>query len=373
MTPSGDYYEILGVGRDAGQDEIKSAYRKAALKHHPDRNPGDKAAEEAFKKASEAYSVLGDPQKRARYDRFGTAGDMPGGGGVPWDSEVFTDFSDLLGGLFGFGDLFGGGHRGGPRAQRGADLRYDLQMTLEEAFTGREESVEIPREDPCPDCQGSGSRTGKRATCQTCRGQGTVAYRQGFFTVSRTCSHCSGTGQTIQDPCSVCRGRGRVPARKTLKVRIPAGVDSGTRMRIAGEGEAGDRGGPSGDLYLFIGVEEHPFLKREGNDLYCRVPLTFPQAALGTRLVLKTLDGEAEVMVPAGAQPGQQFRVPGRGMPKVNRGGRGDLHVIVDLQGPKRLSKEEKRLYEELLQLEKEREDQGGFFKKVFGRLADGR
>jgi len=373
MTPSGDYYEILGIGRNAGQDEIKAAYRKAALKHHPDRNPGDKAAEEAFKKASEAYSVLGDPQRRARYDRFGTAGDVPGSGGVPWDSEVFSDFSDLLGGLFGFGDLFGGGRRSGFRAQRGADLRYDLHMTLEESFAGREESVEIPREIPCADCKGSGSRTGKRTTCQTCRGQGTVAYRQGFFTVSRTCSHCSGAGEVVQDPCGACRGRGRVAAKKTLKVKIPPGVDSGTRMRITGEGESGDRGGPPGDLYIFIGVEDHSFFRREGADLYCQVPLTFPQAALGTSLLIKTLDGEVEVAVPAGTQPGQQVRVTGRGMPKVNRAGRGDLFVMVDVKGPKRLTKEEKRLYEELLHLEKDKEDKGGFFKKVFGRLADGR
>lgn len=370
MTPSGDYYEILGVAKNAGQDEIKSAYRKAALKFHPDRNPGDKEAEESFKKASEAYSVLGDPQRRARYDRFGTTAEGPSGqGGVPWDSEVFADFSDLLGGLFGFGDLFGGGRRGGSRVQRGADLRYDLTLKLEEAFAGREETLDIPREDPCGECKGSGSRTGKRITCQTCRGQGTVAYRQGFFTVSRTCSQCGGAGEVVQDPCSTCRGRGRVPVRKTLKVKIPPGVDSGTRMRISGEGEAGERGGPPGDLYIFIAVEEHPFFKREGSDLYCQVPLSPPQAALGTKLLVDGLDGELEVSVPAGAQAGQHFKVAGKGMPRVNRGGRGDLHVVVEVHTPKRLSKDEKRLYEELLHLEKDREERGGFFRKVFGRL----
>jgi molecular chaperone DnaJ len=371
MTPSGDYYEILDVQRNASQEEIKAAYRKAALRYHPDKNPGDKAAEEQFKKASEAYSVLGDPQRRARYDRFGTAGEVPSGqGGVPWDSEVFADFSDLLGGLFGFGDIFGGGRRGGARAQKGADLRYDLSMTLAESFAGREESIELPREDPCAECKGSGSRSGRRLACQTCRGQGTVAYRQGFFTVSRTCSHCSGTGEVVQDPCSTCRGRGRVPTRKTLRVKIPPGVDSGTRMRITGEGEAGERGGPSGDLYLFITVEEHQFFKREGSDLFCEVPLTFPQAALGTKVVIDTLDGEVDVAVPSGTQPGHRFKVAGKGMPRVNRSGRGDLYVVVDVQGPKRLSKEEKRLYEELLKLEREKEERGGFFKKVFGRMA---
>ncbi len=372
MTPSGDYYEILGVPKDASQEQIKAAYRKAALKFHPDRNPGDKASEEHFKKASEAYSVLGDPQKRAHYDRFGTAGGgMPPGGGVPWDSDVFTDFSDLLGGLFGFSDLFGGGRRNPHRPQRGADLRFDIRLTLEEAFLGKEENVEIPREDPCAECKGSGSKTGRRLTCQTCRGQGTVAYRQGFFTVSRTCSHCGGTGEVVQDPCGTCRGRGRIRAKKSIKVRIPAGVDDGSRLRVSGEGEAGERGGPQGDLYLFISVEEHAFFKREGADLFCTVPLSFPQAALGTQLLIATLEGEVELAVPAGAQPGQQFKVAGKGMPRIGRSGRGDLIVEAEVQSPKRLHKEEKRLYEELLKLEKDREEHGGgFFKKVFGRMA---
>ncbi len=371
MTPSGDYYEILGVPRNAGPEDIKAAYRKAAIKHHPDKNPGDKASEEAFKKASEAYSVLGDPQKRARYDRFGTAGEMPGGGGVQWDSEVFTDFSDLLGGLFGFGDIFGGNRRGGPRVQRGADLRYDLRMSLEEAFSGKDESIEIPREDPCPDCKGSGSTSGRRATCQTCHGHGTMTSRQGFFTVSRTCSHCGGSGEAVQDPCGKCRGRGRVRNKKTIKVHIPAGMDDGSRLRIAGEGEAGERGGPAGDLYIFVSVKEHPFFGRDGADLLCTVPVSFPQAALGTHLVIQSLDGDVDLPVPAGAQPGQRFRVAGKGMPRVNRSGRGDLFVTVDVYGPKRLTKEEKRLYEELQKLEKDKEERGGgFFRKVFGGLS---
>jgi len=370
MTPSGDYYEILGVPHGASQEEIKSAYRKAALKFHPDKNPGDKASEEKFKKASEAYSVLGDPERRSQYDRYGKVGNMPPGG-VAWDSDLFADFSDLLGGLFGFGDLFGGGRRGPARAARGSDLRYDLAVTLEEAFAGREESIEIPKEDPCPDCKGSGSRTGQRILCQACRGQGTVAFRQGFFTVSRTCPQCGGEGEMVRDPCPSCQGRGRVRTRKTIKVRIPRGVDSGTRLRVAGEGEAGERGGPPGDLYIFVGVEEHPFFKRAGDDLLCHVPLSPAQAALGTHIEITTLDGDERLHVPAGAQSGQRFRLAGKGMPRVGRSGRGDLFVEVSLQIPKRLGKEERRLYEELLNQERDREERsGGFFRKVFGLLA---
>ncbi len=373
MTPSDDYYEVLGVGRGATQDEIKSAYRKAALKFHPDKNPGDKASEEKFKKAAEAYAVLGDPERRARYDRYGTAGDVSPGN-VPWDSDLFSDFSDLLGGLFGFGDLFGGARGRGQRAQRGSDLRYDLSLTLEEAFAGKEEPVEIPREESCGECKGSGSKSGQRVLCSACRGRGTVAFRQGFFTVSRTCPQCGGEGEIVRDPCPACHGRGRVGTRKSIKVRIPPGVDTGTRLRISGEGEGGDRGGPPGDLYIFIGVEPHAFFKRDGEDLLCEVPLSFPQAALGTEVVISTLDGDQHLNVPAGAQQGQRFRLSGKGMPRLGRSGRGDLFVDVAIQAPKKLSKEEKRLYEELARHEKEREERGGgFFRKVLNRIADGR
>ena len=372
MTPSGDYYEILGVARNASQEEIKSAYRKAALKYHPDRNPGDKTAEEMFKKSAEAYSVLGDPDRRSRYDRFGTAGDVPSGG-APWDSDLFADFSDLLGGFFGFGDLFGGGRRGAGRSQRGADLRYDLAVTLDEAFVGKEETLEIPKEETCAECKGSGSRSGERVTCSACRGRGTVAFRQGFFTVSRTCPQCGGEGEIVRDPCSACQGRGRVRARKTLKVRIPAGVDTGTRLRISGEGEAGDRGGPPGDLYIFVAVEEHPFFQRDGEHLLCRIPLSPPQAALGSEVLITTLDGEERLKIPAGTQFGERFRIHGKGMPRLGRSGKGDLFVEITVQVPKKLTKEERKLYEELLRAEKDREQSGGFFKKVFGRLAEGR
>lgn len=371
MSPKDDYYQILGVSRGASQEEIKSAYRKAALAHHPDKNPGDKVAEDKFKKASEAYSVLGDPDKRAHYDRFGTASGF-GQGGVQWDTDVFSDFSDLLGGLFGFGDVFGGGR--GRRPQRGADLRYDLALTLEEAYFGKEEALEIPREESCGECRGSGSRTGQRITCSACRGTGTVAFRQGFFTVSRTCPQCRGEGEIVRDPCTACSGRGRRSARKSIKVKIPPGADSGTRLRIAGEGEAGERTGPPGDLYLFISLKEHPFFTREGDDLYCRIPISPPQAALGTSVVLSTLEGEEKVEVPAGTQTGHRFRLQGKGMPRLGRHGRGDLFVLVEIQTPKKLVKEEKRLYEELLKLEKEREEKGGsFFRKILGKIAEGR
>ena len=372
MPKSEDYYEVLGVPKDAAQDEIKAAYRKSALKYHPDRNPGDKAAEEKLKRASEAYSVLGDPDKRARYDRFGTAAEI-GRGGIPWDSDVFMDFSDLLGGLFGFGDFFGGGGGRRARPQRGADLRYDLRLTFEEAFFGKEQALEIPKEETCPDCRGSGSRTGQRITCTACRGSGSVAFRQGFFTVSRTCPQCRGEGEIVRDPCGGCGGKGRKAAQKTLKVKIPPGVDSGVRLRIAGEGEPGERMGPPGDLYVFLTVEEHAFFKREEDDLVCAVPVSPAQAALGTTVVITTLEGEEKVDIPPGTQAGARFKADGKGMPRMGRRGRGDLIVVAVLQTPKRLSKEEKRLYQELLRLEREREEKGeGFFRKILGKIAEG-
>ncbi len=373
MNASGrDYYETLGVSREASQEEIKAAYRKAALKYHPDRNPGNKEAEEKFKAASEAYSVLGDRERRAQYDRFGTTGDM--NGNIPWDSGLFDDFADLLGGLFGFGDFFGGGRRASRRPQRGADLRYDVHLSLEEALTGKEETLSIPKDEPCPDCRGTGSRNGQNLTCPACGGRGNVAFRQGFFTVSRTCPQCRGAGEIVGDPCRTCNGSGRTHTTKTLKVKIPAGVDTDSRLRIAGEGEAGERGGPPGDLYLFINVGEHEFFSRSGDHLHCTVPITVPQAVLGTEIVVNTLEGKEEhLKVPAGTEHGQEFKIGGRGMPRVGRSGRGDLYVAVRIATPKKLSKEEKELYQRLHDMEKDSVENGGFFKKVLQKLAEGK
>lgn len=373
MSAPEDFYEVLGVQKTASPEEIKAAYRKQALKYHPDKNPGDPSAEEHFKRASQAYSVLGDPEKRARYDRFGTAGEA--GGGIPWDSVVFEDFGDLLGDLFGFGDLFGGGRKRGRRARRGADLRYDVRLTLREALDGKEETLDLPKEEPCGGCRGTGSASGHRESCPACRGRGSVALQQGFFTVTRTCPQCSGEGDLVRDPCKGCGGRGRLRTQKTLKVRIPGGVDNGSRLRVGGEGEAGERGGPPGDLYLFLEVAPHDFFRREGDHLICAVPLSFPQAVLGTEVLVKTLEeGEERVKVPPGTAHGQRFRIPGKGMPRLGSGGRGDLFVDVMLSPPKRPSKEERRLYEELARLERESEEgAGAFFRKVVKRFSEGR
>jgi molecular chaperone DnaJ len=359
-----DYYEILGVSKTSSQEEIKAAFRKSAIKHHPDKNPGDKQAEDTFKKASEAYAVLGDPEKRAQYDRYGKAGFQ---GGVAWDSTVFEGFEDLFGSFFG--DIFGGGGR--RRPARGADLRYDLVLDFEEAFHGKEETVELPRTERCTKCHGSGSRSGERLMCHACRGRGTVAFQQGFFTVSRTCPQCAGAGEVVRDPCGDCGGTGQVKTSKSITVRVPPGVDNGSRLRIQSQGEPGERGGPRGDLYIFISVTPHGFFEREGDDLLCQVPLSFPQAALGTEVVLRTMDGEESLKIPGGTPPGKRFRLQGKGMPRPGSRGRGDLFVEAVVQPPKNLSKEERNLYTDLLRLEKDREEKGGFFRKVMSKLAD--
>jgi len=367
MSQGKDYYAILGVPRDAHPEQIKSAYRKAAVRYHPDKNPGDKEAEDMFKRVSEAYAVLGDAEKRSRYDRYGEAG-VEGAGGIPWDSAVFEGFEDLFGSLFGFGDLFGGRGRG-RRPSRGSDLRLDLAVTLEEAFEGKEAKVEIPRMEACSECGGSGSRSGNRSVCSACHGRGTVAFQQGFFTVSRTCPQCAGEGETVRDPCARCRGTGQVSGKKTLNIKIPPGVDSGARLRVSGEGEAGSRGGARGDLYIFIDVEPHPFFERTSEHLLCRVPLSFPEIALGTELTLNTLDGEEHLKIPPSTEVGKRFRLAGRGMPRLGRSGRGDLFVEVNVATPKNLTKEEKGLYKELLRLQRDREEKGGgFFSKLFSR-----
>ena len=375
-----DYYEVLGVSRTATDVEIKSAYRKLALKHHPDRNPGDHAAEEKFKESAEAYSVLADPDKRHLYDRYGHAG-LGGAATGGFDPSVFTGFEDILGGLgdiFGFGDVLGGSRRRGG-VQRGADLRYDLEISFDEAAKGSETTIQIPRQETCETCSGSGAAPGTKATtCPQCQGRGQLRYQQGFFTVARTCGQCRGTGSVISKPCATCKGSGRVQQERKLTVRVPPGIATGQRLRLSGEGEAGGPGGPPGDLYVVIHVQEHPFFHRDGNDLYCEVPLNFPTLALGGEIRIPTLEGEEPFKVPEGTGSGQSFRLRGRGMPDVTGRGRGDLFVTVKVSTPKKLTRDQKKLLEQLAtSLPKEKfeptpvnhEDKGLFdrVKDIFG------
>jgi len=344
-----DYYEVLGVERTSTDQVIKSAYRKLALQYHPDRNPGDKKAEEAFKECAEAYAILADREKRGLYDRFGHAG--VGNAGAGFDPTIFADFGDIFSGLgdvFGLGDIFGQRRRrGGP--QRGADLRYDLEITFEESAAGTETAIQIPREETCGTCKGSGAAAGTTAeTCSQCKGAGQLRYQQGFLTVARPCSTCRGTGKTIARPCATCRGAGRVGRERKLTVKIPAGIATGQRLRLYGEGEHGSAGGPPGDLYVVVHVQEHSFFQREDDDLYCEMPISFPTLALGGSIKVPTLDGREEVHVPAGTQAGTRFKVRGKGMPRVNGRGHGDLHVIARVAVPKKLSKDQKRLLEDL-------------------------
>ena len=350
MNGKRDYYEILGVTRTATEQEIKSSYRKLALQFHPDRNPGNQEAEEKFKEAAEAYSVLSDAQKRANYDRFGHAGVSGAGGPGGFDPSVFADFSDILGDIFGFGDLFGGGRRGGTRVQRGADLRYDLDLTFEEAAFGTTSKIKVPRHETCAECNGSGAQKGSGpTTCATCNGYGQVRFQQGFFSITRTCSQCHGTGQIIKNRCATCHGDGRVVREKTLELKIPAGVDNGSKLRITGEGDAGGKGGPSGDLYVVLNVQEHEFFERREHDLHCHIPITFPQAAMGAQIAVPTLEREEEKLnIPAGTQTGSTFRVKGRGISKRGGSARGDLYVTVNVLVPTKLSREQKDLLTKL-------------------------
>ena len=355
MSTKADYYETLGLERRASDQDIKSAYRKLALKYHPDRNPGDRGAEERFKEAAEAYSVLSDPEKRSQYDRFGHAG-VSGLGGPQqggFDPTVFADFSDILGDLFGFGDMFGGGGRRGQRGEsRGSDLRYDLELTFEEAAFGKQTRIKVPHRETCEECHGAGSAKGSGpATCPTCGGRGQVRYQQGFFSIARTCGQCQGSGQFIKDPCRECRGDGRVVKEKTLEVKIPAGVDTGTRLRIVGEGDAGPRLGRPGDLYVLIHVGEHEFFERRDDDLVCHIPISFTQAALGAEILVPTLDGEESLKIPPGTQPDTVFRIRGAGIQKAN--GRGDLYVNVSLRVPTKLTREQREIVSSLAETEK--------------------
>jgi molecular chaperone DnaJ len=340
-----DYYEVLGVGPGASVDEIKKAYRKLALKHHPDRNPGDKAAEERFKEASEAYQVLSDPERRAQYDRFGHAAFEQGAGfgGFDFSGAGFEDiFSDI------FGDFFGTGRRGRSRSRRGEDLRYDLEVTFEEAAFGVEKNIKVPRFSRCSACRGLGTKNGApRETCGACRGTGQLRYQQGLFSIAKTCGQCQGQGTVLRDPCPRCRGVGAVRTQQTLNVRVPAGVDTGSRLKLRGEGEAGDNGGPSGDLYVVVHVREHPLFVRQGNDVLCEVPIGFPQAALGSEIDVPTLHGKLSMKVPAGTQSGSVFRLKGKGVPDVRGYGHGDALVRVVIETPKKLSAKQRELLEE--------------------------
>jgi molecular chaperone DnaJ len=347
-----DYYEILAVARTATESEIKSAYRKLAMKFHPDRNPGDQVAEEKFKEAAEAYAVLADPQKRSLYDRFGHAGVGQAAGGGGFDPSVFAefgDFADILGNMFGFGDLFGGGgrRRGGP--QRGSDLRYDLEISFEEAARGTETTVQIPRQESCEKCHGTGAAAGSNTTtCAQCKGHGQVRYQQGFFTVARTCAQCRGAGKIITRPCESCHGAGRVTRDRKITVKIPAGIATGQQMRLQGEGEAGSAGGPAGHLYVVVHVQEHEFFRRDGNNLFCEIPVNFTTVALGGEIQVPTLDGSETVKVPEGTQTGTTLRLRNKGMPDVNGRGRGDLFATVQVQTPKKLTRDQRKLVEEL-------------------------
>ncbi len=351
-----DYYDVLGVSKSAGEGEIKSAYRKMALKYHPDRNPDDKSAEEKFKQAAEAYAVLADPEKRRRYDQFGHAGVGAGApGGQPFDPTVFADFGDILGGL---GDLFGfgGGGRRGPR--RGADLRYDLEISFEEAATGTETTLQIPREEQCNTCGGSGSAPGSTPEkCGQCQGRGQVRFQQGFFTVARTCPQCGGIGRVIAKPCQSCNGHGRIGRERKLTVKIPPGIATAQRLRLSGEGEHGGPGAPPGDLYVVVQVNDHEFFQREGDDLYCDIPVSFPTLVLGGEIEVPTLKDATTIQIPKGTQADTHFRLRGHGMPNVNGRGYGDLYVGVKVMVPKKLSREQKTLIEDLDQTMPDRVD----------------
>ena len=347
-----DYYEILSVGKQAGDQEIKGAYRELAKRYHPDRNPDDPTAEEKFKEASEAYSVLSDAQKRAAYDRFGHAG-VQGASGPAGNPEAFADFGDILGDFFGFGDLFGGaggaGGRRRSRAQRGEDVRYDLELSFDDAMFGMSADIQVPRMERCEHCKGAGSEPGSGpSTCPTCHGRGEILYQQGFLSIRRACSTCNGNGQIIRNPCSECRGHDYRQVHRKLKVNIPAGVADGNRLRLSAEGQPGSNGGPSGDLYVFLKVKEHPFFERHENDLHCTVPLNIAQAALGCDIEVPTLGQPHKLKIPEGTQHGAQFKVRGQGVAVLNSGGRGDLYVHVAIRMPGRLSREQRRLLEQL-------------------------
>jgi molecular chaperone DnaJ len=345
-----DFYEVLGVAKNADDDELKKAYRKLAMKHHPDRNPDDASAEAKFKEAKEAYEMLSEPEKRAAYDRFGHAGVDPNmGGGGAGGAQGFGGFSDVFGDIFG--DIFGGQRQGGGRSNvyRGADLKYAMEISLEEAANGHTTTIRIPSWSSCATCNGSGAKAGTQATsCKTCNGQGNVRVQQGFFSVQQTCPRCSGTGRFIPDPCKPCNGAGRVKENKTLEVKIPAGIDDGMRIRSGGNGEPGINGGPAGDLYVEIRLKEHTVFKRDGDDLHCEVPIMFTTASLGGKIDVPTLGGNVEMDIPEGTQSGKVFRLRGKGIKGVRSSYPGDMYCHLAVETPIRLSDKQKELLREL-------------------------
>jgi len=367
-----DFYEVLGITKTASLEEIKSAYRKAALKWHPDRNPENKPeAEGKFRECTEAYSVLSDQEKRQIYDTYGHAGLSNAGGGVDFNGTIFQDFHDIFGDFFGFEDLFGGGgRRGRTRSQRGSDLRYDMTLTFEEAAAGVSTKIKLPKQELCPACRGTGAKTGTGAsTCQACGGRGQMEYQQGFFRITRTCPACQGSGQVIKERCTECRGQGRLEREKTIELRVPAGVDTGTRLRVPGEGETGANGGASGDLYVVLEVKEHAFFERRGADLYCTIPVSIAQAALGAELPVPGLNGEERLKIPEGTQGGAVFRIKGRGLADPRGGGRGDLYYHVRVVTPSKLTREQRKIMEQLgatLKVDNKPAERGSsFFDKV--------
>ncbi len=364
-----DLYETLGVGSTADDAMLKAAFRKKAMEFHPDRNPGNKEAEANFKDINHAYEILKDPQKRAAYDRYGHAAFQNGGMGQGANDGFASSMSDIFEDLFG--NMMGGGRQrgGGGGRERGSDLRYNLEITLEEAFHGKTASIKVPTAITCEACTGSGAKPGsKPKVCATCAGQGRVRAQQGFFAIERTCHVCQGRGQTIDDPCTTCKGNGRVTRERQLSVNIPTGVEDGTRIRLSGEGEGGLRGGPAGDLYIFLAVKPHPFFQRDGADLYCRVPVSMVQASLGGEFSLRGLDGaEVRVKIPEGTQSGRQFRLKAKGMPVLRSRNMGDLHVQVDVETPQNLTRRQREL---LAEFEKESStkthpESAGFFTKM--------
>jgi molecular chaperone DnaJ len=369
-----DYYEVLGVSRDADEGALKSAYRKLAHQYHPDKNPGDKAAEEKFKELTEAYAVLSDRDKRARYDRFGH-----GGGGMPFEDAFGFGGASSINDIFGdiFGEMFGGARRGRTARARGSDLRYDLELSFEDAAFGTTARLEIPRPKPCETCKGSGAKPGTSPkTCSTCGGSGEIRLTQGFFSIARTCHHCGGAGRVIAEKCATCGGGGSRRETAAVEVKIPAGVDTGTRMKLAGEGEpAPAPGGSPGDLFVVISVREHPIFRREDTEVVFDMPISFTQAALGASLDVPTLDGPTKLKIPAGTQGGKVFRIKGKGIPSLQGGGRGDQHVRVHVEVPAQLSKEQRELLERFAALsgKDSMPESRSFWEKVGDLLRDER